>query len=130
MPEADYWSIRLEFVSTAIDLVALTFTIVSIYITGLYFYLARASLVLRVLGFVAFTVAFAFLAALAVNLKEVSDTVLYCAGCGPAGEGERDFWVNDGARAGAVLAAIIYVGLFVMTFITGWRSKSFPQSLD
>lgn len=131
MTELDYWTLRIEFLSAAVEIIALFFTMVTIYITGLYFYLARASLRLRVLGFSVFTIGWAWTGMLGLNMRQISQEALYCATCMPEKLNDAPLkgWVPDGAVAGVALGLVIYFALVAMTFSTGWRAETFPQSV-
>jgi len=131
MSELDYWTLRIEFLTAAVEIIALFFTMVTIYITGLYFYLARAALRLRILGFSVFTIGWAWTGTLGLNMRQISQEALYCATCMPEklNDAPLSGWVPDGAVAGVALGLVVYIALAAMTFSTGWRSETFPQSV-
>lgn len=131
MSEAEYWTLHVGFVDAAAAVIGLGFTMFSVYVTGLYFYLARASLGVRVAGFAIFTVSCALMIALSLVMTEVALSALWCDACGPEGRGSplRGLLLA-GAPVGAVLALAIYAVLAAMTFSTKWRRNAFPRSVE
>lgn len=131
MSEAEYWSLHVTFVQSAAAVIGLGFTMFTVYVTGLYFYLARASLRVRLTGFVIFTIGCMLLIALSLVMTDVALSALWCSNCGA---GAPRFPLRGlligGAPVGAALAAAIYAVLAIMTFSTTWRRDAFPRSVE
>lgn len=131
MSEAEYWSLHVSFVQSAAAVIGLGFTMFTVYVTGLYFYLARASFGVRLTGFAIFTIGCLLLVALSLVMTDVALSALWCNECGSTAR-RLPFrgLVIGGAPVGVALASAIYVVLGIMTFSTTWRRDAFPRSVE
>ena len=131
MAAADYWNLQIYFIQAATAVLGLGFTMFSVYVTGLYFYLARATFGVRLTGFLVFSIGCALILLLSLVLYDAASSVLWCAGCGV---GETQFPLRRtlliGGPIGLVLGLILYLVLGVMTFSTKWRNDAFPRSVE
>ena len=131
MTAADYWTLQIYFVEAAAAVLGLGFTMFSVYVTGLYFYLARATFGVRLTGFVVFSIGCALILLLALVLYDIAGSVLWCAACGVGG---APFPLHNtllvGGPVGLMLGVVIYLVLGVMTFSTKWRRDAFPRSVE
>jgi hypothetical protein len=128
---AEYWTLQIYFIQAAVAVLGLGFTMFSVYVTGLYFYLARATFYVRLTGFVVFSISCALILLLALVLYDVASSVLWCVACSVDGAQiplRKTLLV--GGPAGLFLGVIIYLVLGVMTFSTKWRSDAFPRSME
>jgi len=130
MSPSEYSTLQVYFVEAAAAVLGLGFTMFSVYVTGLYFYLARATFGVRLTGFVVFSIGCALILLLSLVLYDVANSVLWCATCG----GDAKFSLRQtllvGGPIGLFLGVIIYIVLGVMTFSTKWRSDAFPRSVE
>ena len=131
MAATDYWTLQIYFVQAEVAVLGLGFTMFSVYVTGLYFYLARATFGVRLTGFVVFSIGCALILLLSLVLYDVANNVLWCAACGVDG---AQFPLRKtllvGGPTGLFLGVIIYLVLGMMTFSTKWRSDAFPRSVE
>jgi hypothetical protein len=131
MSAAEYWTQQIYFVEAAAAVLGLGFTMFSVYVTGLYFYLARATFGVRLTGFVVFSIGCALILLLSLVLYDVAGSVLWCAACGVDG---KQFPLRNillvGGPVGLILGVIIYLVLGVMTFSPKWRRDAFPRSVE
>ncbi len=131
MAAAEYWNLQIYFIQAATAVLGLGFTMFSVYVTGLYFYLARATFGVRLTGFVVFSIGCALILLLSLVLYDVASSVLWCASCGVDG---TQFPLRKtllvGGPVGLVLGLILYLVLGIMTFSTKWRSDAFPRSVE
>ncbi len=121
----------MSFVQSAAAVIGLGFTMFTVYVTGLYFYLARASFRVRLTGFAIFTIGCLLLVALSLVMTDVALSALWCNECGSTSR-RLPFrgLVIGGAPIGVVLAIAIYIVLAIMTFSTKWRRNAFPRSVE
>ena len=131
MGAAEYWNLQIYFVQAAVGVLGLGFTMFSVYVTGLYFYLARATFSVRLTGFIVFSIGCALILLLSLVLHDVASSALWCDACGVD---EAQFPLRNillvGGPVGLVLGVIIYLVLGMMTFSTKWRSDAFPRSVE
>ncbi|GJL90439.1 hypothetical protein [Hyphococcus sp.] len=131
MSAIEYSTLQVYFVEAAVAVLGLGFTMFSVYVTGLYFYLARATFGVRLTGFVVFSIGCALILLLSFVLYDVASSVLWCDACGVDG---TQFALRKtlliGGPVGLFLGAIIYIVLGIMTFSPKWRGDAFPRSME
>lgn len=125
---------RLMALEGVLQIVAILLTLVSAYLTGLYFFLARATAFLRFVAFFGMSAGFFFLAVNAISLIAVYDALERCEGCAEAdvtgyvqlpifGAVAADGVYALGAISGFVLGGFIYLMLCFLTVFTGWARR-------
>lgn len=136
MGEGDLLSFALEGTNVVIALVSTAFGIISAYIAGLYFFLNRAPLALRLSAFALLSVTLAFMGLLAVGVlgmlagadqawRGLPATVTGVRSLG----GERPeilFGLSIyevGAGLGFGSFALVYVALAYLTFLYRWPAR-------
>lgn len=131
MSEAEYWTQQIYFVEAATAVLGLGFTMFSVYVTGLYFYLARATFGVRLTGYIVFSIGCALILLLSLVLYDVASSVLWCVACGVDG---AKFPLRNillvGGPVGLILGVLLYFVLGAMTFSTKWRRDAFPRSVE
>lgn len=75
---------RLMALESVLQIVAILLTLVSAYLTGLYFFLARATVFLRFVAFFGMSAGFLFMGVNAVSILAVYDALERCEGCAEA----------------------------------------------
>lgn len=111
--------------------ISVWFTVISAYILGLYWFLHKSSLLLRLEAFFVFTLVLGFLAvtsfglarhSIGINLalSELSQTTELSALGKMAIEGTAKNVYTVLTQGSFVIAAIVYLGLFYMTFFHRW----------
>ncbi|WP_088344553.1 MULTISPECIES: hypothetical protein [Rhodomicrobium] len=126
-------SARFEAVTFILALFSVFFTIVSAYIAGLYFFLARAPLPLKMLAFFILTMSFLFLGGLAFAISDLVEVVIsnWDRANIPVTDRETirqwlfglagDFMLYYvGAILGWAVAFAVYLSLFYLTFFYRW----------
>lgn len=136
MSEADLLAMSIDGTDAIVQLVAAAFTIISAYIAGLYFFLRRAPLPLRLAAFGLVSITLAFLGMLAFGLFGVlvgADTawrvlpetvsgVESLGGVRPPWLGGLSFY-EAGATLGYGAFGLIYLALAYVTFVYRWQER-------
>lgn len=133
MTEADVIPLLVEFMHVLLAGVTIYFSIVSAYIAGLYVFLARAHVFLKLVAFLFFTLIFFFLMqfnygagvfqrglvetlaelqASGVDLSAAGETALESARAGLNQKVRIVMWLGSAAT---------YLALFYLTFFHNWR---------
>ncbi|MEE2524928.1 hypothetical protein V0U79_01000 [Hyphobacterium sp. HN65] len=133
MTEADVISLLVEFMHVLLAGITIYFSIVSAYIAGLYMFLARAHIFLKLVAFLFFSLIFFFLMQFnygaGVFQRGLVDTLaeLQASGVDLSAAGETAL---ESARAGLnqkvrtvmwLGSAATYAALFYLTFFHNWR---------
>jgi hypothetical protein len=132
LTEADVIPLLIEFMHVLLAAISIYFTIVSAYVVGLYAFLARASLLLKIVAFLFFTLIFFFLMQFNYGAgmfqRGLVDTLAVMEQVGelsPAGQTALDS-ARDGLnqKVRMVLwlgSAATYLALFYLTFFHKWN---------
>lgn len=136
MDVANVIDARFDAVAFILDLFSAFFTIVSAYIAGLYFFLARAPLPLKMLAFFILTMSFLFLGGLAFGISDLIEVVISSWERANIPVTEREAlrqWMFERAGSfdlyyiGAILgwgvAFAVYLSLFYLTFFYRWALR-------
>lgn len=132
MYEADVIEQMVEFMNVLLMGVSVFFAVVSAYVVGLYAFLGRASLVLRVFGFAFLTLTNGLLIGVLYGAQRLHDGLVgtldkikASQGLTPAGEAALanaqsavDPYVNTLSWVGAL---VFHAGLFYLTFLHPWE---------
>lgn len=133
MSEPDLMSLAVEGIESVLSLVSTAFAIISAYIAGLYFFLSRAPIGLRIAGFSLLTISLIFLGMMALGLygllngadvawRDLANTASGVTSLG----GERPEWFLGLSVAEASLSigflafGAVYAALAYMTFVYRW----------
>jgi len=122
-------------------LVSLFFAIVSGYIAGLYFFLARAGLILRLLAFGLLTIGLSFLGGTAAVVQSMQEGLLQAWGTLPAPVIDANKLRNPmpfesglplsqqeiGVVTGWVIGVVVYIALAYLTFAYDWSKEDAVQ---
>ncbi len=114
--------------------VSILFTVISAYIVGLYWFIRHTSIVLKsvAFGFFSFTLlliavngvgAFRHMLSLNRALEEIAQTQELSAVGRMASEPVAGDIFDYTATGMGILAALIYIGLFYLTFIHRWHDE-------
>ncbi|MEM9726580.1 MAG: hypothetical protein AAF909_14115 [Pseudomonadota bacterium] len=134
MNENDLLSLATDGTEAVLTLVSTAFAFISAYIAGLYFFLRKAPLALRLASFALLSVTLSFLGIIALGLlgilygadvawRELDATATNVTSLG----GERpDFLMGlsvyeAGAASGFLAFSLLYLALGFMTFFYRWR---------
>lgn len=133
MDVANVIAARFDAVTFILALFSAFFTIVSAYIAGLYFFLARAPLPLKMLAFFILTMSFMFLGGLAFGISDLIEVVISNWDRANIPVAEREAvrqWIFDragnfelyyvGAILGWGVGFLVYLSLFYLTFFYRW----------
>lgn len=136
MTEADILTVRNDLTGIVISVVSVSFGMISAYIAGLWLFLKRAPLGLRLLAFVMLSMGLAFMGALTAGVNDLMAGTerawqkLPEKATGIAGFGsEAPSWLHgftlyDAAAAlGGLSFFGIYLALFYLTFLYRWPSE-------
>lgn len=148
MSEAELLQLRFAAMDTVLSVFSMFFGIVSAYIAGLYFFLHKAPLPLRLTGFGLLSAGFVFLGSLTLSVQRVTTGIIeaWSRVADPAtrisslSEMElptfvknfamsidASLWPSDidgyliGVMLGWVVAFAVYAALAYMTFVHRWR---------
>jgi hypothetical protein len=144
MSEAELMQALIGSIQVVVGVFSLFFAIVSAYIAGLFFFLNRAPMSLRLLAFLLLSVGLAFLGGsaliqqrlqeglLAAWAKLPSPTVAVDAVRTPLPLGlPGGLSVQDaGVMVGWVTAVCVYVALAYLTFFYRWQSRSAARGAE
>ncbi len=137
MSEAEIIEVRWLGAGFILSLFSVFFGVVSTYIAGLYFFLKKATLALRLLAFFVLTMGFLFLAGMAISVTDIIE-VMAVAWDGlniPPAKGQvvRAFISQIGgslqlyfvgALLGWAVAFIVYIALAYLTFVYRWPARN------
>lgn len=140
MSEADILQNLFDAIDAVLVVFSTFFAIVSGYVAALYFFLARAPLVLRTVAFSLLTIGLAFLGGTATVIQKLQEG-LFAAwdrlerpivplqdlrnplpGLYTAGFTQQQI----GVGIGWIVALAVYVALFYLTFIYRWSAEGVP----
>jgi hypothetical protein len=144
MSEAEILGGLFNALQTILTLVSLFFAIVSGYIAGLFFFLARAPLFLRVLAFALMTVGLSFLGGTALVVGSMQEGLLRAWGALPspviAVHSLRNPLPFDsglplsqqelGVVTGWIIGVAVYAALAYLTFVYDWSRDASRGSLE
>lgn len=125
---------------TILSLVSLFFAIVSGYIAALYFFLARAGLLLRLIAFGLLTIGLSFLGGTAAVVGSMQDGLLRARSALPApvippGSLRNPMPLETGLPlsqqelgvvTGWIIGVAVYVALAYLTFLHDWSEEGVP----
>ena len=130
---ADLVELRIDAINSILQVVGLLLTIVSAYVTGLFFFIARSGVLFRMLCVVALSIAFVFLGSIALSFKLVLTALDDCAGCDHPDlvydvslfgyQLTTDAISQYAQIVGLSMASLIYLVLVVMTIFPYWRRQ-------
>ena len=141
MSEADVIHGLFDVIDKVLIVFSTFFAIVSGYVAALFFFLARAPLMLRVVAFSLLSIGLAFLGGTVVVIQNLQDGLLGAferleqpslalrdlrnpiPGMNIAGMSQHEL----GVGAGWAVAAAVYVMLFYLTFIYRWPHAQQPH---
>ncbi|MEM9704568.1 MAG: hypothetical protein AAF850_00675 [Pseudomonadota bacterium] len=126
---------RLLALDGVVEIVATLLTIISVYGTALYFYIAQGPLILRLAAVFVLTIAFTFLGVMGIGYLLILHQLEVCQGCFvPEIGSSMDLFGFITVRAHAMrdvvvvagmsLTVFLYVVLVLMTFFTQWRKNA------
>ena len=138
MTEAELLGGLFDALQTILTLVSLFFAIVSGYIAGLYFFLARAGLFLRLLAFGLLTIGLSFLGGTALVVGSMQEGLLKAWGALPSPvipvQGLRNpmpfetglpFSQQElGVVTGWITGVAVYAALAYLTFLHDWSKEA------
>lgn len=132
MTEADVLPLLVEFMHVLLAGITIYFSIVSAYIAGLYVFLARAHIVLKLVAFLFFSLIFFFLMqfnygagvfqrGLVETLADLQQSGVELSLAGQTALDSARSGLNQKVRTVMWLgSAATYVALFYLTFIHNW----------
>jgi hypothetical protein len=133
MTVAEIMEVRWLGAGFILSLFSVFFGVVSAYIAGLYFFLSKASLALRLLAFFVLTMGFLFLAGMAISVTDIIEVMavdwdnlkippakgqVVRAFISQIGGSLQLYFV--GALLGWAVAFIVYIALAYLTFFYRW----------
>ena len=148
MSEAELLQLRFAAIDTVLSVFSMFFGIVSAYIAGLYFFLHKAPMALRMTGFGLLSAGFVFLGSLTLSIQRVTTGIIdaWSRVADPvtrisslremelpdfvksfAMTIDASLWPSDvdgyliGVLLGWVVAFAVYGALAYMTFVHRWR---------
>lgn len=133
MTESDILPLLVEFMHVLLAGIGIYFTIVSAYLAGLFGFLARASLLLKVVAFLFFTLVFGFLmqfnygagifqAGLVQTLADLEASGVQLSTGGQVALESARTGLNQKVRLALWLGSIAtYIAMFYLTFFHNWR---------
>jgi len=133
MTEANIIELRLLAAGFIMSLFSVFFGVVSAYIAGLYFFLHKATLSLRLMAFFVLTMGFLFLGGMAVSISDIIEVLIttWDKMNIPLSSGETlRGWITRlgsnfqlyyvGAVLGWAVAFVVYLALAYLTFFYRW----------
>ncbi len=143
MTEAEILTLRLAMADSILAIFSMFFGMVSAYVAGLYFFLYRAPVLLKMTAFVLLSLGLLFLALLTIGIKLFGDGVLeswkqikeptapldYLNGTIELNSISLDFYTVS-VGFGCVVGFFVYFALFFLTFGYNWshdRAKMEPN---
>jgi hypothetical protein len=136
MSKAEIMEVRWAGAGFILSLFSVFFGIVSAYIAGLYYFLSKAGLALRMLAFFVLTISFLFLGGMAISVTDIIEVMIVdwdkLAIPPVKGQVVHAFITQIGGSVqlyfiGAVLgwavAFIVYVTLGYLTFFYRWPHR-------
>ena len=133
MTEADVMPLLVEFMHVLLAGIGIYFTIVSAYLAGLYGFLARASLLLKVVAFLFFTLIFGFLMqfnygaglfqrGLVQTLADLQASGVELSSGGQVALESARAGLNQKVRFALWVGSVAtYIAMFYLTFFHNWR---------
>lgn len=133
MTEANVLPLLVEFMHVLLAGITIYFSIVSAYLAGLYVFLARAHIVLKLIGFAFFTLIFFFLMqfnygagvfqrGLVETLAELQQSGVELSVAGQTALDSARAGLNQKVRTVMWLgSAATYIALFYLTFFHRWN---------
>lgn len=137
MTEPEILDLILEATGQVFGLVSIYFAVISVYFAALSSFIRRAGLLIRVATFATLSGAFVFLGLAAIALERTLSGLLYALNALPeraaappdwslymglAGFFAQQYWL--GVVAGWVMAGLVYLGLFHLTFLHAWDRRA------
>jgi hypothetical protein len=136
MSEAEMMQGVLSSIQVVISLFSTLFALISAYIAGLYFFLRRAPLPLKLLAFLLLSIGLIFLGGAAITQQRLQVGLLTAWGKLPtpviAGVLRNPIAValprgwtfyDVGATVGWLTAVCVYLALAYMTFVYRWKAR-------
>jgi hypothetical protein len=137
LSQAELLNGLFEALQAIMTLVSLFFAIVSGYIAGLYFFLARAGLLLRILAFSLLTIGLSFLGGTAAVVQSMQEGLLQAWGKLPAPVIDVAKLRNPmplesglplsqqelGVVTGWIIGIAVYAALAYLTFLHDWSKE-------
>ena len=134
MTEAEILSLRLGMADSILAVFSMFFGMVSAYVAGLYFFLNRAPLLLKLIAFGLLSLGLLFLGLLTIGIKLFGDGVLQAwykikdpmapldnlSGTIQLYSLELDFYTASVAF-GTLVGFVVYFALFILTFFYSWK---------
>jgi hypothetical protein len=137
MTQAELLAGLFSALQTILTLVSLFFAIVSGYIAGLYFFLARAGFLLRALAFGLLTIGLSFVGGTAAVVQSMQEGLLQAWSAVPSPVIPVDALRNPmplssglplsqqelGVVTGWIIGVGVYAALFYLTFVYDWSKE-------
>lgn len=137
MTEAELIEATFDATDAVLGVVSIYFSIISAYVTAVYFFLSRSPFLMKLTAFAILSGAMAFLGLTIIGLERTTSGVIEALAAMP----DRDaapapaqiyfgldkliFNLYDYALyAGWLLAAILYISLFYLTFLHPWKQRN------
>ena len=141
MTETEILTVRNDLTEIVISVVSVSFGMISAYIAGLYLFLNRAPLGLRLLAFFMLSIGLAFMGALTAGVNDLligtetawqklPEKATAIPGFGSiAPDWLYGFTLYEGAAALGALAFLgIYAALFYLTFLYRWPPQNWIRA--